>query len=116
MRSLTQSTCCSIDTAMLDSTDGLPGPVIRNRFGKPAVIRPRYVSGPSSHCSFNVTPSRPAMSTATMAPVIASNPVAYTMASNSKSSADVRMPDSVTDSIGVARRSTSRTCGRLYVA
>jgi hypothetical protein len=24
-RSTTQSTCCSIDTAMFDSTDGLPG-------------------------------------------------------------------------------------------
>ena len=30
-----QSTCCSIDTDMFDSTDGLPGPVIMNRFGKP---------------------------------------------------------------------------------
>ena len=30
------STCCSIDTTMLVSTDGLPGPVTVNRFGKPA--------------------------------------------------------------------------------
>ena len=36
-----QSTCCSIDTDMFDSTDGLPGPVIMNRFGKPTVISPR---------------------------------------------------------------------------
>ena len=35
MQSAIQSTCCSIDTAMFDSTDGLPGPVIMNRFGKP---------------------------------------------------------------------------------
>ena len=35
------STCCSIDTGMLDSTDGLCGPVIVNRFGYPALISPR---------------------------------------------------------------------------
>ena len=40
-RSTTQSTCCSIDTAMFDSTDGLPGPVIMNRLGKPATVSPR---------------------------------------------------------------------------
>ena len=28
-------------SSMLVSTDGLPGPVIMNRFGKPAVTRPR---------------------------------------------------------------------------
>ena len=36
MQSAIQSTCCSIETTMLLSTDGLPGPVIMNRFGKPA--------------------------------------------------------------------------------
>ena len=36
-----QSTCCSIDGTMLESTDGLPGPVMMNRFGKPAVASPR---------------------------------------------------------------------------
>ena len=41
MQSATQSTCCSIATSMLTSTDGLPGPVIVNRFGKPAIPRPR---------------------------------------------------------------------------
>jgi hypothetical protein len=30
-----------METIILLSTDGLPGPVIMNRFGKPAVIRPR---------------------------------------------------------------------------
>ena len=40
-QSLTHSTCCSIDTTMFDSTDGLPGPVIVKRFGKPIVVRPR---------------------------------------------------------------------------
>ena len=41
MQSAIQSTCCSIDTTMLLSTDGLPGPVIMNRFGKPASSSPR---------------------------------------------------------------------------
>ena len=41
MQSAIQSTCCSIETIMLLSTEGLPGPVMVNRFGKPAVIRPR---------------------------------------------------------------------------
>src|SRR6185503_6696691 len=36
-----QSTCCSIDTIMFDSTDGLPGPVMVKKFGNPAVVRPR---------------------------------------------------------------------------
>ncbi len=39
--SLTHSTCCSIDTTMFDSTDGLPGPVIMNRLGNPTVVSPR---------------------------------------------------------------------------
>ena len=34
------STCCSIATGMLVSTDGLPGPVMVNRLGKPATCRP----------------------------------------------------------------------------
>ena len=41
MQSVIHSTCCSIDTSMLVSTEGLPGPVTMNRFGKPAVARPR---------------------------------------------------------------------------
>ena len=41
MQSAIHSTCCSIDTMTLDSTDGLPGPVIVNRFGNPATMRPR---------------------------------------------------------------------------
>ena len=41
MQSAIQSTCCSIETIMLLSTEGLPGPVIMNRLGKPAIIRPR---------------------------------------------------------------------------
>ena len=56
------------------------------------------------------------MSTATIAPVIASKPVANTMASNSSDSLVVLMPVSVMVVIGVLRRSTSRTCGRLKVS
>ena len=40
-RSTTQSACCSIDTVMFENTDGLPGPVIMNRLGKPATVSPR---------------------------------------------------------------------------
>src|SRR4249919_1111700 len=41
MQSAIQSTCCSIDGSMLVSTDGLPGPVMVNRLGKPTTVRPR---------------------------------------------------------------------------
>ena len=41
MQSATHSTCCSIATIMLVSTDGLPGPVMVNRLGNPATVRPR---------------------------------------------------------------------------
>ncbi len=41
MQSVIQSTCCSIATGMLVSTEGLPGPVMVNRLGKPATCRPR---------------------------------------------------------------------------
>ena len=41
MQSAIQSTWCSIDTIMLVSTEVLPGPAIVNRFGKPAIARPR---------------------------------------------------------------------------
>ena len=41
MRSAIHSTCCSIDTTMFESTDGLPGPVMVNRLGKPATMMPR---------------------------------------------------------------------------
>ena len=74
--SVTQSTCCSIDTIMLDSTLGLPGPVIMKKFGNSVDMRPRYCSGPCSHFLFSVVPLRPVMSTLTIAPVIASKPVA----------------------------------------
>jgi hypothetical protein len=78
-----QSTCCSMDTTMLLNTDGLPGPVTRKRFGNPARPIPRYVRGPCAHRSRRATPSRPRTSIAFSAPVIASKPVAKTIASTS---------------------------------
>ncbi len=77
------STCCSIDTTMLLSTDGLSGPVMVNRLGKPAIATPRYVRGPAAHREESDTPFPSRMSMAVSAPVIASKPVANTMASNS---------------------------------
>ena len=41
MQSAIQSTCCSIETIMFENTDGLAGPVIVNRFGKPCTMMPR---------------------------------------------------------------------------
>ena len=41
MQSVIQFTCCSIDTIMLVSTDGLPGPEIVKKFGNPTVPSPR---------------------------------------------------------------------------
>ena len=41
MQSAIQSTCCSMETIMLESTDGLCGPVIMNKLGNPADIMPR---------------------------------------------------------------------------
>jgi hypothetical protein len=40
-QSAIQFACCSTAGTMLESTDGLPGPVMMNRFGKPAVPIPR---------------------------------------------------------------------------
>ena len=57
-------------------TDGLPGPVIVKKFGKPFVARPRYVSGPFIHLSFKAILFLPIILILFKAPVIASNPVA----------------------------------------
>src|SRR5262245_50525410 len=42
-----------IDIIMFVSTEGLPGPVMVNKFGMPGTPRPRYVPGPVDHCSPN---------------------------------------------------------------
>jgi hypothetical protein len=83
MQSLIHSTCCSIDSAMLLSTEGDPGPVTMNRFGKPGVATPRYARGPAAQAEASVTPPAPRMSICRSAPEIASNPVANTSASSS---------------------------------
>jgi len=57
---------------MLLNTDGLPGPVIMNTFGKPATASPRYVCGPSRHLSRKAMPPRPRRLIRDKAPVIAS--------------------------------------------
>ena len=54
--------------------------------------------------------------TARIAPVMASKPVANTMASNPWLPDAVSMPDSVMVVIGSVRRSTSVTCGSLNVS
>ena len=41
MQSAIQSTCCSMVGSMLVSTEGLPGPVMVKRLGKPAIASPR---------------------------------------------------------------------------
>ncbi len=70
------------------------------------------MEGPAAHFSVRDWPPL-VTSTAARAPVMASKPVAYTMASNSNDSPAVSMPVSVMLVIGCCRRSTSRTWGRL---
>ncbi len=41
MQPVIHSTCCSMATGMFVSTDGLCGPVMVNRLGKPATATPR---------------------------------------------------------------------------
>src|SRR5262245_39317912 len=41
MQAVIHSTWCSIEVTMLVRTEGLPGPVTVNRFGKPATPNPR---------------------------------------------------------------------------
>ena len=41
MQSPIHLTCCSMDTIMFVNTDGLPGPLIVNKLGKPEVPRPK---------------------------------------------------------------------------
>ncbi len=40
-----------MNVIMLESTEGLPGPLIVNRLGNPAVIMPKSLRGPSAHFS-----------------------------------------------------------------
>ncbi len=76
MASATQSTCCSMETTMLDSTDGLPGPVIMKRLGKPADSMPEVGARPGAPRLLERDPVPPRMSTLVSEPVMASKPVA----------------------------------------
>src|SRR5438128_1727054 len=104
IQSAIQSTCCSMDTIMLLSTEGLPGPVMANRLGNPATVSPRYVRGPSVHASFSLRPARPRMSMLSSAPVMASKPVANTMLSSTYAASRVRRPLQVRGERSVAGR------------
>ena len=81
MASAIQSTCCSIDTIMLLSTDGLPGPVISEQVREPGDAEAEVGARAVGPLVRSVRPPRPRMSIASSAPVIASKPVANTMAS-----------------------------------
>ena len=80
MQSATQSTCCSIDTIMFESTDGLPGPgdgeQVREPGGRDAEVRAR--ARPPTCPGASRRPA-PAMSMRSSGPVMASNPVANTI-------------------------------------
>src|SRR4029079_19737988 len=58
-RSTTQSTCCSIETAIFDNTEGLPGPVIMNKLGKRATVSLRELCGPLAQTPDKDFPARP---------------------------------------------------------
>ena len=61
IQSTIQSTCCSMAWIILARTEGLPGPVIINKLGKPAEAKPRYARGPASHFFKRLKPLRPVM-------------------------------------------------------
>jgi hypothetical protein len=94
----------------------IAGPVIVNRFGKPAIASPRYVCGPSFHFSASDWPPRPRIPRFFSGPVSASKPVAKTMMSSSCSLPPARMPFGVISSIGASLASTSRTLSLLKVS
>ena len=63
-------------------TEGLPGPVIVKKLGKPGICKPRNVKGPFFHKSLRLSFFFPTISIASKAPVIASYPVAKMIISN----------------------------------
>ena len=113
MQSAIHSTCCWIDTIMLVSTDGLPGPVIDEQVGEPDHAEAEVGAGPGRPGLVRACwPSAPADVDAGRAPVMASKPVAKTMASSSWSPAVVRMPvGGDAPRSGDSRRSTSCDVG-----
>ena len=113
MQSAIHSTFCSMDWTMLLSTDGLPGPAMMWRLGKPAVATPSSDRGPSFHFSASERPPMPRMSMRVSGPVMASNPVAKISASNSYSRSPTLRPARVISPIGVSLTSTRVTLSRL---
>ncbi len=74
------------------------------------------MTGPAAHASRNAMPSRPRTSMRSSDPVIASNPVANTIASTSYAASPTCTACSVIASIGVLLTSTRCTCGWLNVS
>ena len=101
---------------MLLSTDGLPGPVTVNRFGKPAIVSPSAVRGPSAHFSRSDRPPRPRRSIASSAPGHRVEAGAeHDRVERELLVADAQ-PGSVISSIGGSRIETRRTLARLKVS
>ena len=69
---------------------------------RPVVLERETVPAPNPHAQERAGPK--------------SNPVAHTMMSKSRTPSVVSMPLSVRRTIGVSRRSTSETFGRLYAS
>ncbi len=74
------------------------------------------MAGPAAQASFSRAPPLPRMSILSSAPVMASKPIAKTMASTSYSRTAVFTPAGVIRSIGSSVRSTRLTLSRLKVA
>ena len=55
MQSVINSTCCSIAIGTFVKTEGLPGPVIVKKLGKPGICKPRNVKGPFFHKSLRLS-------------------------------------------------------------
>ena len=101
---------------MLLSTDGLPGPVMVKRFGKPADGEPEVGARP-------LRPRLAQRASAAPADVDAEQRAGHGVeaggeheASSVYSASVVRRPSGVIASIGVSRTSISVTLSRLYVS
>ena len=101
---------------MLVNTEGLPGPVTVKRLGKFGTPRPKKVRGPAAHSDPKVAPLRPEMFIFNRLPVIASNPVAKTSASNLNSVPLAETPFLVIRSMPVVEISTRVTWSLLKVS
>ena len=115
-QSLIHSTCCSIDSTMLLNTDGDPGPVTMNMFGKPG----------GGHPQVRVRPGRPLLGQRDPAdtpdvdpeqrPGDRVEPGREHDRVQLVAESAVVSPPAYTDAIGADRMSTSVTLGRLNIA